>query len=53
MIEMGGITRLIFTSIFANEVGLIHIQVTTFRFLILALVLIAVFFFIWRFLVVR
>jgi ammonium transporter, Amt family len=40
---MGGITGMIATSIFANEVGLIHGQFTTFLFHLLALVLVAVF----------
>lgn len=40
---MGGITGMIATSIFANEVGLIHGQITTFLFHLLALVLVAVF----------
>lgn len=40
---MGGITGMIATSIFANEVGLIHGQLTTFLYHLLALVLVAVF----------
>lgn len=40
---MGGITGMIATSIFANEVGLIHGQITTFLFHLLALVIVGIF----------
>jgi ammonium transporter, Amt family len=40
---MGGITGMIATAIFANEVGLIHGQITTFLFHLLALVVVGVF----------
>ncbi len=40
---MGGITGMIATAVFANEVGLIHGQVTTFLFHLLALVVVGIF----------
>jgi len=40
---MGGITGMIATAIFANEVGLIHGQITTFLFHLLALVVVGIF----------
>jgi ammonium transporter, Amt family len=40
---MGGITGMIATSVFANEVGLIHGQFTTFLFHLLALVVVGIF----------
>jgi ammonium transporter, Amt family len=40
---MGGITGMIATAVFANEVGLIHGQITTFLFHLLALVVVGVF----------
>jgi len=40
---MGGITGMIATAIFANEVGLIHGEITTFLFHLLALVIVGVF----------
>ncbi len=40
---MGGITGMIFTAVFAAEVGLIHGEVTTFLFHLLALVIVGVF----------
>ncbi len=40
---MGGITGMILTAVFANEVGLIHGQTKTFMFHILALVIVSVF----------
>lgn len=40
---MGGITGMIFTAVFAADVGLIHGEVTTFLFHLLALVIVGVF----------
>jgi ammonium transporter, Amt family len=40
---MGGIVGMIFTAVFANEVGLIHGHTTTFLFHLLALVIVSVF----------
>jgi Amt family ammonium transporter len=40
---MGGITGMIATAIFANDVGLIHGEVTTFLYHLLALVIVGVF----------
>jgi Amt family ammonium transporter len=40
---MGGITGMIFTAVFANDVGLIHGHITTFLFHLLALVIVGVF----------
>jgi len=40
---MGGITGMIATAVFANEVGLIHGEITTFLYHLLALVIVSVF----------
>lgn len=40
---MGGITGMLATAVFANEVGLIHGQITTFLFHLLALVVVGIF----------
>lgn len=40
---MGGIVGMLATAVFANEVGLIHGQITTFLFHLLALVIVAIF----------
>jgi Amt family ammonium transporter len=40
---MGGITGMLFTAVFANEVGLIHGEITTFLYHLLALVIVGVF----------
>lgn len=40
---MGGITGMILTAVFANEVGLIHGEITTFLYHLLALVIVGVF----------
>jgi Amt family ammonium transporter len=40
---MGGIVGMLATAIFANEVGLIHGEITTFLFHLLALVIVGVF----------
>lgn len=40
---MGGITGMIATSVFANEVGLVHGQTTTFVYHLLALVIVGIF----------
>jgi Amt family ammonium transporter len=40
---MGGITGMILTAVFANDVGLIHGEVTTFLYHLLALVIVSVF----------
>lgn len=40
---MGGITGMLLTSVFANDVGLIHGEATTFLFHVLALVIVGVF----------
>lgn len=40
---MGGITGMIATAIFANEVGLVHGEITTFLYHLLALVIVGVF----------
>jgi len=40
---MGGITGMILTAVFANDVGLIHGEITTFLFHLLALVIVGVF----------
>jgi Amt family ammonium transporter len=40
---MGGITGMLATAVFANEVGLIHGEITTFLFHLLALVIVSIF----------
>jgi len=40
---MGGITGMLFTAVFANEVGLVHGHITTFLFHLLALVIVGLF----------
>lgn len=40
---MGGIVGMLFTAVFANEVGLIHGEITTFLYHLLALVIVGVF----------
>jgi Amt family ammonium transporter len=40
---MGGITGMLFTAVFANEVGLIHGEITTFLYHLLALVIVGIF----------
>jgi Amt family ammonium transporter len=40
---MGGITGMLATAVFANDVGLIHGEITTFLFHLLALVIVSIF----------